>query len=65
MLAILGDFFLKKLNAHCAKTNRGSLVFSTVTENPYHKNVTVNYIALVKLVHNNLATWQIVFFAKL
>ena len=53
------------------KTKRGSLVFSTVPENlglGYHKNVTVNSIALVKLVHNNPWTWllgKIVFFAKL
>ena len=48
--------FLKKVNARCAKTKRGSLFFSTVPENlglVHHKNVTVNSIALVKLVHNN------------
>ena len=51
----LGNF-LKKVNAHCAKTKRGSLVFSNVPENLglcHHKNVTVNSIALVKLAHNN------------
>ena len=43
------EFFLKKVTAYCAKTKRGSLVLGLC----YHKNVTVNYIALVKLVHNN------------
>ena len=46
----------KNLNTHCAKTKRGSLVFSTVPEHlglGHHKNVTVNSIALVKLVHND------------
>ena len=55
ILAILGNFF-EKVNAHCVKTKRGSLVFSTVPENLgfwHHKKVTVNSIALVKLVHNN------------
>ena len=49
--AILG-----KVNAQCSKTKRGSLVFSTVPGNlgfGHHKNVAVNYIALVKLVHDN------------
>ena len=47
---------LKKVNAHYAETKRGSLIVSTVPENlglVHHKNVTVNSIALVKLVPNN------------
>ena len=55
MLAILEEFF-EKVNAHRAKTKRCSLVFSTVPENSgllHHRSVTVNSIALVKLVHNN------------